>query len=503
MMFKRILFFILSLAALPLFGQIDFSQNSWDLGEISEGEVVVTSLELLNTSQQDIRISLTPDCSCLTVSLDNFTLSPGASQNIQLSYDSSGQSGDQKKHLIIRTSHEDLTKAFFPVEANIVELPENFNGQNDSSQDTLNSGIDGEPLAFLAGRESYPGEPLLLDYYYSPGCRSCEEFLVREIPLLEESLQRGLAFRTWNILQGDVMESVETQALERNLAWTQVPVIVGRHFLLQGEDEIKDHLHEALQWESSGRDYSIGRSEKRGFNLAILPVFFAGLLDGVNPCAFTTIIFLISALTVFGRRRREILLIGLAFTLAVFVSYYAVGLGLFSALRLFSGFTIVSQIISWLLLGGLVVLALFSFRDGWLCYKGRAKEMTLQLPEIIKKRMKTSIKDYARSSALVGGALLLGVTVSLFELACTGQVYLPILAWMAQQNEQPMAWAWLLLYNLGFILPLAGVFWAAWTGIKSQRIIELYQRRMAPVKVALGFFFLGMALLLLLGMGLI
>ena len=62
-------------------------------------------------------------------------------------------------------------------------------------------------------------------------------------------------------------------------------------------------------------------------SLSVAAVVLAGLIDGVNPCAFATILFFVSYLAVSRRQRREMLLVGGAFALGVFVTYFAVGLG--------------------------------------------------------------------------------------------------------------------------------------------------------------------------------
>ncbi|MGF1655598.1 MAG: hypothetical protein ACFCU3_01325 [Verrucomicrobiales bacterium] len=54
-------------------------------------------------------------------------------------------------------------------------------------------------------------------------------------------------------------------------------------------------------------------------------VVAAGLLDGLNPCAFATIIFLLSYLQVARKSGREILQIGVAYILGVFCTYFALG----------------------------------------------------------------------------------------------------------------------------------------------------------------------------------
>ena len=98
------------------------------------------------------------------------------------------------------------------------------------------------------------------------------------------------------------------------------------------------------------------KEESNRANLNWIPVFLAGLLDGINPCAFTTLIFLISYLRLLGRRGREVLKIGFSFTLAVFVSYFLIGLGFFQALRLADSFSLVSRIIRFGMIGLLFFL---------------------------------------------------------------------------------------------------------------------------------------------------
>lgn len=68
--------------------------------------------------------------------------------------------------------------------------------------------------------------------------------------------------------------------------------------------------------------------ESHGFGL--LTVAVAGLLDGINPCAFATILLFISYMTLVGRKKKEMLITGSAFTSTVFVTYLLLGLGTLS-----------------------------------------------------------------------------------------------------------------------------------------------------------------------------
>src|SRR4030042_3832700 len=62
-------------------------------------------------------------------------------------------------------------------------------------------------------------------------------------------------------------------------------------------------------------------------------VLIEGLIDGLNPCAFATIVFLVSYLSFLGKQNKEILTYGIIFTLGVFIAYIIAGVGLMGGLR--------------------------------------------------------------------------------------------------------------------------------------------------------------------------
>ena len=65
-------------------------------------------------------------------------------------------------------------------------------------------------------------------------------------------------------------------------------------------------------------------------SLTLAMIVAAGFLDGLNPCAFGTIILLVSYLTLFGLNQRTILWAGATFIAGVFISYMAIGLVFFA-----------------------------------------------------------------------------------------------------------------------------------------------------------------------------
>ena len=151
----------------------------------------------------------------------------------------------------------------------------------------------------------------------------------------------------------------------------------------------------------------------------------AGLLDGVNPCAFATMIFLISYLTFRKREGRELLATGGAFTLGVFLTYLGVGFGLLKALE---SLPFLHAIGKWVY-GATAILCLGlawgSIVDYRRAREGRLEDMSLKLPGRLRNLSKTLIREGTGARRFVASSFALGLGVSLVELACTGQVYLP------------------------------------------------------------------------------
>jgi cytochrome c biogenesis protein CcdA len=226
------------------------------------------------------------------------------------------------------------------------------------------------------------------------------------------------------------------------------------------------------------------RIVERFKRFGVLAVAGAGLLDGVNPCAFTTIIFFVSYLALVGRKGHEILLVGAAFTLAVFLTYLAMGLGLSEVVRQIGSFVLIGRIIYGVTAIVCLVLAVMSLWDYVKIRQGRLTEISLQLPSVLKQRIHQTIRTRSRMQGYVGAAFVAGVLVSVFELACTGQVYLPTIVFVSGLAELRLtAMAYLVLYNLMFVVPLIAVFTVTYLGTSHQQLTTRFQAHAGTVKL--------------------
>ncbi len=227
----------------------------------------------------------------------------------------------------------------------------------------------------------------------------------------------------------------------------------------------------------------------------VLGILLAGLVDGLNPCAFATLVFFISYLTFTGRRGRDILFVGLSFALGVFLTYLLVGVGLLKIIQSLSYIAVLGQIVYAITIALCVVLAVLTFRDASKARRGQHGEMTVKLPVSIRRRINKVIRESARTRAFVAMAFVTGLVVSLLELACTGQVYLPAIMYTLSVPElADKAFFYLLLYNIMFILPLIVVFVLAYFGATSEQLGHFVNRHTATIKLLTGLVFVGLSL---------
>ncbi|MFZ5917014.1 MAG: cytochrome c biogenesis CcdA family protein [Chloroflexota bacterium] len=281
-------------------------------------------------------------------------------------------------------------------------------------------------------------------------------------------------------------------------------VIIGTDVLIGSEANLSNLMFTVAQYTASGAgrtwtDFDQEQAQTSLLNrfesFGLLTVLGAGLIDGLNPCAFATLVFFISYLTFTGRRGRDVLLVGGAFALGVFLTYLTVGVGLLKAVQALPFFTALGKWVYLVTALLCVLLATLTFRDFFKARQGQTSEMTLRLPMSLRRRIHRVIREGAQLRAYVAVALVTGFIVSLLELACTGQVYLPTILFVLSVPEMAaQAFLYLLLYCLMFTAPLIVVFVLSYLGTTSEQLGQFVNRHTATVKLLTGLLFVALAL---------
>lgn len=178
-------------------------------------------------------------------------------------------------------------------------------------------------------------------------------------------------------------------------------------------------------------------------------VIVAGAVDGINPCAFTVLLLFVTALLTTLKAgeqnvkatRGRLLGMGSIYIGAVFLTYLALGVGVLKAADFFTRQHLPARF------GALVaiLIGLWMIKDYFLPNWGLKLQAPAKVSEFAHKAA-----EKATVPALITGGFLIG----LCTVPCSGAVYLGVLSLLALQPTALLGFAYLLLYNVIFILPL-------------------------------------------------
>lgn len=356
--------------------------------------------------------------------------------------------------------------------------------------------------------------PLKFYYFYKPGCNTCNRI---EISLNYFSKKYPDQLKIFRCNMNDSKSKVINEALcirysiPDRLHLATPAVFFGKEAFI-GDKSLKN-LHIVDKVVSAiitadkfpTPDFTIDEliNAERSINnrydkINWTAVLSAGLIDGINPCAFVTIIFLLSYLALLKYGKKEIILIGLSFTLSVLITYLLIGLGFLKFVDYLQSIPNVTKYVYW---SGAIIAGFVGIMNLIDCYKikrGSLQDMNLKLNDSIRSKINTVIRENVKLRHYMLGAGVIGFLVSILELSCTGQTYLPTVLFIVNtQGVNIKALMMLTLYNLAFIVPLVIVFMLFFTGVNDRQLSAWLNKHAGKIKLATGIVFIAIALLLL------
>jgi thiol-disulfide isomerase/thioredoxin len=249
-----------------------------------------------------------------------------------------------ESRLSIPESEKDYPAVYFmgtmlegeiPVRLRLETLVKNYLSNPDSARK-----LDSEVMARIPEdvRPSSHGteKTVYLAYFFKKGCKKCsraEEIIqwMKSYYTLVEIDQFDVADKENKILAAAL--GIKTGVPKKRIMGTPVFFVGGDDYVLS-ESISRKHLGDIVRkyaktgtkpvWRNmNAQELALARDfieeQFRSFKLAAIAL--AGLGDGINPCAFATILFFVSYLGMVGRKRNEILITGLTFACAVFITY--------------------------------------------------------------------------------------------------------------------------------------------------------------------------------------
>lgn len=338
---------------------------------------------------------------------------------------------------------------------------------------------------------SGPAPAVQAYYFYGDGCVHCANVK----PYLVELSNK---YPNLDLIQLEVYHNATNQNLFSRFQQMYginsagVPTLVIGNRVLVGETQIRDNAEliilQLLQnpapvTPATTPAVSDGSCPESVTNFTLPLVITCALIDSVNPCAFAVLVFLLLSIITLESRRR-VLAVGFAYIAAVFIFYLLSGIGLFSLVQQFG----VSQILFRAAALLAIVLGLVNVIDVIRKNEG----FILAIPASKKEVIERYIRD-----ASLPGAFILGILVGIFELPCTGGIYLAILGMMSKTLTFNEGLPYLLLYNFIFVLPLIAILLVVAFGLAPETVNSwrVENRRVLRLGIGLAMIAIGMVML--------
>jgi len=304
---------------------------------------------------------------------------------------------------------------------------------------------------------------IILDFFYSSNCESCEEKLI----LIENEFEKNETYNGTlivNIKDIAVNEDYLGEYLDKYIEHVVYPFVViksGSNETIIGEMDITveyvgnviaAYLEGEKPNETSNEniiDTPFGKINVSSLSLPILTIVLGGL-DSFNPCAFFILIFLLNLL-LYARSRRRMLLIGGVFIFFSGLLYAIFMFILFEAFLLNREHVGIITIIA----GSLaLVLGVVNIKDFFFFKKGASLSIPDDKKPGIYKQMRNLVRNPRVSAAIIGTIVLAG-TVNFYELLCTLGLPLVFTQKLALYDMSAIEYyTYIFFYNVVYVIPL-------------------------------------------------
>jgi cytochrome c biogenesis protein CcdA len=216
----------------------------------------------------------------------------------------------------------------------------------------------------------------------------------------------------------------------------------------------------------------------------LLPLLLAAaLVDSVNPCAFSILIVTIAFLLSIGKLRSNVLWIGAAYIVGIFLVYLLIGLGLLQTLHIFDTPHFMAKAGATLL----VLLGLVNLTNQFV----PAFPIRPAIPQAAHRKIAVLMER-----ASVPTAFLLGGLVGVCEFPCTGGPYLMAIGLLHDQTTYFAGAGYLVLYNVIFVLPLALILLIASDASVLARVQAWQQQKKQAMRLGGGTAMVALGLLI-------
>jgi cytochrome c biogenesis protein CcdA/glutaredoxin len=345
-------------------------------------------------------------------------------------------------------------------------------------------------------------------YFYSESCPHCQNTK----PFLNEmelKYENKISITRYDVSLPENVALYNQFCTAKNYSGKKIPLIGINDKFFVGEDEIKNNLEQEIikginsetkicPIEGMGSCHEINESAAnsdadplipqvgKSLNFkAILPVIlFTGLADGINPCAFAVLLFIMAFLQQISGNKKKLLKITISYIVAFLIMNILVGvLYFYTSMQL--GYPVIIRTIAIILA---IIAGLINIKDFFFYGKG----FSLEIPKKAGKHI-----ERLAMKATIPAAIVLGSLVAILEAPCSIPIYLTVIEVLKSQGQMLLqVLPYILLYNLMFILPIVILAVVIYIGAEAKALEKWREKNRRYMKLALGIVLILLAILM-------
>jgi glutaredoxin len=376
-------------------------------------------------------------------------------------------------------------------------LKDAFVAAKEAAQQAFDVTKDKQPSTTSKGEQGKDNTHLqaegFIAYFYVSSCADCRE----TEEYLNSINDRLLNIRKYNIAEQEGLELIKEYFRAYSVPEDKqsVPVLFINDTYLSGVQNIKDELAEQVE---KGKGISTlnlmeNLSDKNGqkntgaealTGYRLIGITAAGLVNGLNPCSISMLLFFLSMLLA---QNMNVLKMGLSFITGKLVTYCLLGTVLYSLLTRFDipWFQTATKVI---LLVFVIIIAILNIRDFIAAKNENYGKIHLQLPVFLRQYNHKWIKkvttvDNGKPLMLI--CFGLGALITMGEFLCTGQIYLATIIYVLHNSPvfNMQAAVYFIAYGVAFIAPLLLLTILIHKGREVFELSEFFREKMHVVKL--------------------
>ncbi|WP_440953329.1 cytochrome c biogenesis protein [Methanococcoides sp. FTZ1] len=332
-------------------------------------------------------------------------------------------------------------------------------------------------------------DEVMIEYFYEGGCLKCQQ----TSPIIDSVVSR---YDNINYTRNDIATSYSI--MKGYGVYTVPAIVINKNTVISYSDYegdpalLEELLVDAIEnatpiTKNSAIPLADNSNENAApFELSPAIVLVAGLLAGFNPCLLAVIAFLTSVTISSSGGKKEILIVVAAFCAGIFTTYMVAGLSFLKAVTVLPESRDAITLFMTLLIG---ILGIWHIYDAY--YLQNHSKSTFKTPGPIISFMNSIHGKNAMVLSFFAGAFF-----SLVKAPCVGAVYLSILDMLIARTELLEATMYLVIYNLGLVLPVLGLGLFLAFGMSPETVIQFREKRRSAIRFVTGLILILLAVLL-------